>query len=120
MVSHLPWSPHRGGEYVPAMTDLPADALHVVATLPTDPASAEEVRAALVKLGAATLGEEGCYAYDVYESQSTPGVFVTVEAWRGQADLDAHMKTPHIAEAFTVLGDALTDKVAVHPLTPVR
>lgn len=98
------------------MTDLPADALRVVATIPTDPAKSAEVATALAELAAATLTEEGCYAYDVYESAGTPGVFVTVEAWRAQADLDGHMTTPHIAKAFEVLGDALAGEVAIHPL----
>ena len=82
------------------MTAIPADALHVVATIPIDPAKSTEAAAALSELAAATLGEEGCYAYDVYESAAAPGVFVTVEAWRAQADLDAHMATPHIAQGL--------------------
>lgn len=101
------------------MTDAPADALRVVATIPTDPARAEEVAAALAELAAATLEEEGCLAYDVYASAAAPGVFVTVEAWRAQADLDAHMSTPHIAKAFEVLGGALAGDVAIHPLQPI-
>ena len=99
------------------MTDLPADALRVVATIPIDPAKTAEAAAALATLAAATLEEEeGCYAYDVFESASTPGVFVTIEAWRAQADLDAHMGMPHIAAAFEVLGGAIAGDIAIHPL----
>ena len=101
------------------MTDLPADALRVVATIPIDPAKAAEAGAALAELAAASREEEGCYAYDVYESASTPGVFVTVEAWRAQADLDGHMSTPHIAKAFEVLGPAVSGDIAIHPLKAV-
>ena len=99
------------------MTDVPADALRVIATLPLDPAKSAEVAAALATLAAATLKEEeGCYAYEVFESTSTPGTFVTIEAWRAQEDLDAHMSTPHIATAFEVLGPAITGDIAIHPL----
>lgn len=101
------------------MSDLPADALHVVATIPTDPAHAGAVRAGLAELVAATRAEEGCLAYDAYESTAVPGTFVTIEAWRAQADLDAHMTTAHIAKAFEVLGTALTGEVAIHPLAPL-
>lgn len=99
------------------MTDLPADALRVVATLPIDPAKSAEAAAALSTLAAATLANEpGCYAYDVYESTAAPGTFVTVEAWRAQEDLDAHMATPHMGAAFEVLGGAIAGDVAIHPL----
>src|SRR4051794_19231206 len=98
------------------MTDLPADALHVVATVPIDPAKATEAAAALSTLAAASRDEEGCYAYDVFESATVPGTFVTVEAWRSQGDLDEHMGSRHIAAAFEVLGPAIAGDVAVHPL----
>jgi quinol monooxygenase YgiN len=101
------------------MTDVPADALRVVATLPLDPSKSVEVAAALAILAAASLEEEGCYAYDVFESATAPGTFVTVEAWRSQGDLDAHMSTPHIGTAFEVLGPAIAGEIAVHPLKPI-
>ncbi len=81
--------------------------LRVVATIPTDPSAAEAVRAGLAEPVAATLAEDGCLAYEAYESRRSPGVFVTIETWRGQDDLDAHMQTPHIAKAFETLGGVL-------------
>jgi quinol monooxygenase YgiN len=99
------------------MTDLPTDALRVVATIPIDPAHAAEAAAALATLAAASQEEEGCYAYDVFESAAAPGTFVTVEAWRSQADMDAHMGTAHIGKAFEVLGPVVAGDIAIHPLT---
>lgn len=101
------------------MTDVPSDALRVVATIPMDPEQTAEIKAALAKLAAASLEEEGCYQYDIYESAAAPGTFVTVEAWRSQADLDAHMTAPHLAEAFGAFGGAITGEVAIHPLTSI-
>jgi quinol monooxygenase YgiN len=101
------------------MTDVPADALRVVATLPLDPSRSVEAAAALATLAAASREEEGCYAYDVFESATAPGTFVTVEAWRAQEDLDAHMSTPHLGKAFEVLGPAIAGDIAIHPLKPV-
>jgi quinol monooxygenase YgiN len=91
--------------------------LRVVATIPTDPAAADAVRAGLAELVAATREEDGCLGYEAFESTAQPGVYVTIESWRSQEDLDAHMTTPHIAKAFETLGGALTGEVAIHPLT---
>ena len=101
------------------MTDVPADALRVVATLPIDPAKATEAAAALSTLAAASRDEEGCYAYDVFESATVPGTFVTVEAWRSQGDMDAHMGTPHIGKAVEVLGPVIAGEIAIHPLKSI-
>jgi len=92
--------------------------LHVVATIPIDPAKAEEAAPALAALAAASRDDEGCLAYDVYESASTPGTFVTVEEWTGQDALDAHMGQPHVATAFETAGPLLVGEVAIHPLQP--
>ena len=91
--------------------------LNVVATISAKEGTAEGLGAALKKLAEASRGDTGCIAYEVYESASTPGTFVTVERWESQDDLDAHMKAPHVAEAFATQGDAI-DNVAIHPLKP--
>ena len=93
--------------------------LHVVATLPAKPESADAMREALTTLVAATRQEQGCLSYDLFESASAPGVFVTVERWRGQDDLDAHLGTAHIAEAMRATTDHLGGDIAIHPLRPV-
>ncbi|MBZ5734021.1 antibiotic biosynthesis monooxygenase [Nocardioides sp. TRM66260-LWL] len=93
--------------------------LRVIATIPIKPESVEAARAALQTLVAATRQEDGCLVYDLFESGAAAGTFVTVEEWTDQAALDAHMKAPHIAEAFTVLGGALAGDVAIHPLVAV-
>ncbi|MBT0566127.1 putative quinol monooxygenase [Williamsia sp. CHRR-6] len=90
--------------------------LHVVATIAVKPGTEAEVGAALRTLVTATQAEEGCNYYEAFESASTPGTFVTVERWRSQADLDAHMASPHVAAA---LGgqEANFVEVKIHPLT---
>lgn len=93
--------------------------LQVVATIPAKPEAAAAVREALTTLAEATRGEEGCVAYDLFESASAPGTFVTVERWRDAASLDAHMATPHVAAAFVAAEGALSGEVAIHPLQPV-
>lgn len=101
------------------MTTSPDAALRVVATIPVDPARSAEAAPVLAELAAASRDDEGCLAYDVFESASTPGTFVTVEAWRSQEDLDAHLQTDHVAKAFEVAGPLLAGDVAIHPLRAI-
>ncbi|MDH5521531.1 MAG: antibiotic biosynthesis monooxygenase [Acidimicrobiia bacterium] len=98
------------------MSELP-----VVATIPATAEGTETVRSALETLVDASRQEEGCISYDVYESASAPGMFVTVERWTGQDAMDAHMSTPHVAAAaIAAVGGALSGDIAIHPLVPVK
>lgn len=93
--------------------------LRVIATIPINPERAAEAAPALAELAAASRNDSGCLGYEVFESAAAPGVFVTVEEWADQADLDAHMGQPHVAKAFEVAGPLLAGDVAIHPLKPV-
>ncbi len=93
--------------------------IRVVATIPAKPDATGEVRAALVQLAAASRDREGCLSYELFESGAAPGTFVTVEDWRSQAELDAHLQGAHVAAAFQAAGPLLADEVVIHPLSPV-
>ena len=93
--------------------------LRVVALIPIKPESTAEAAPALAELAAASRDDEGCLAYDVFESAAAPGTFVTVEEWTDQASLDAHMQQPHVGKAFEVAGPLLAGEVTIHPLTPL-
>ena len=45
----------------------------------------------------ASRAEDGCIAYSYAEDVAEPGLIRVFEAWRDQAALDAHFKTPHMA-----------------------
>ena len=92
--------------------------LSVVAVLTAKQGQEDVVRQALSALVPPTLAEEGCLAYELFESGAAPGVFVTQERWRGQDDLDAHMQTPHVAQAFASAGESLAAAPGIHPLVP--
>lgn len=93
--------------------------LSVVAVLVAQPGKEDVVRDALVALVTPTRAEAGCLSYALSESAVAPGTFVTVESWRAQADLDAHLQTDHVQQALAAAGDALAAAPAVHPLVPV-
>lgn len=63
-----------------------------------------EVLAALETCAVSTHREEGCIRYAVHRDNADPDHLVLLERWRSQADLDAHLATPHVA--------ALLDAVA--------
>ena len=93
--------------------------LDVVAIIEAKPGSEDLVKGALQELVTATRAEEGCIAYDLKVAADSATTFVTVEKWRSQEDLDAHMQTPHIARTFEVAGDHLAAAPAIHPLADV-
>lgn len=49
-----------------------------------------EVLEAAKRLTAASQQQEGCIAYDIFESATRPDVMMICETWRDQAALDAH------------------------------
>ncbi|MBC7723287.1 MAG: antibiotic biosynthesis monooxygenase [Burkholderiaceae bacterium] len=93
--------------------------LNVVAVLTAKPGSQDALRAALESLLEPTRAEEGCLHYELFTSLADPLSFVTIERWRGQADLDAHMASDHIARALGVAADLFAASPATHPLAPV-
>ncbi|EME64406.1 hypothetical protein G352_12524 [Rhodococcus ruber BKS 20-38] len=93
--------------------------LRVVATIPAKPGSEDAVRSALVALAAASRDEDGCVSYELFESGSAPGTFVTVEVWSGQEALDAHMTSRHVTSALATVGEHLASVPVIHPLTAV-
>lgn len=90
--------------------------LDVVAVITAKAGSEAVVRQALEELVAPTRDEEGCISYDLKSVAGQPTVFVTVEKWRSQDDLDQHMQSPHIARTFEVAGEHLAGGPGIYPL----
>jgi quinol monooxygenase YgiN len=93
--------------------------LRVVAVIPAKPGSEGVVRDALTTLATASRGHQGCTGYELFESVAAPGTFVTVETWRTQGDIDAHLQNPDIATAMAAADGNLAGDIAIHPLQPV-
>lgn len=49
-----------------------------------------EILAAAKRLTEASLKQDGCIAYDIFESATRSDVLMICETWRDQAALDAH------------------------------
>ncbi|MEO9237639.1 MAG: putative quinol monooxygenase, partial [Jatrophihabitantaceae bacterium] len=63
--------------------------------------------------------EQGCLSYDLFVSAAEPATFVTIERWRAQADLDAHLGTAHVQQALATAGEHLAAPPGIHPLRAI-
>jgi quinol monooxygenase YgiN len=72
-------------------------------TFPISPESADELRAALTGLQAATRAESGCLSYEWAESVESPGTFHSIETWDSRASHDQHMTTDAVQAAVANL-----------------
>ena len=93
--------------------------INVVAVITAKPGSEDVVREAMKGLVDPTREEAGCISYHLSESNVASGTFITVEEWNDPSDLDAHMETPHIQQALSVLGSELAAPPAIHTLSPL-
>ena len=69
-----------------------------------DPAKREAAVAAARAVTEATRREAGCISYGFSADLSDPGLFYVFEEWESQAALDAHFKTPHMADFQRAMG----------------
>jgi quinol monooxygenase YgiN len=79
----------------------------VVGRVRTDSSKREDLVRIGTAVAAASREEEGCIAYRLYEAADVPNEFVFVEEWRDDAALQAHFKTPHIAEFLAAIPNAI-------------
>jgi quinol monooxygenase YgiN len=73
----------------------------------------EELRAILTAQVAPTRAEAGCINYDFHVDADDPNVFMFYENWRSKADLEAHLKTPHLQPLFGRLEELLARPVEI-------
>ena len=89
--------------------ELPEGAVILTAAIKAKADEVEAVKEALLSLVEPTRKESGCICYNLHQSKSDPTEFIFYEIWAGQADLDAHGKTPHMKALGAKLKDR-TDK----------
>ncbi len=85
----------------------------VIGTIVAKDETREELRKILAEQVAPTRAEAGCVNYDFHVDAENPNVFVFYENWRSRADLDAHMKTPHLQPLFSRFEQLLVRPVEV-------
>ncbi len=79
----------------------------------------EELRRILADQVASTRAEAGCVNYDFHVDAKDPNVFVSYENWKSRADLDVHLKIPHLQPLFGRLEQLLAQPVEMRFLTMI-
>lgn len=74
--------------------------VHIMARITARPESAAAMSKLLAELVAASRKEDGCLHYELFQRADAAHVFQTVERWRDQAAVDAHMQSAHVAAAI--------------------
>jgi len=72
----------------------------------------------VIAMVAPTREEAGCLDYRLHVVDSDPGLFCFVALWRSEADLDAHLDEPHIADGLASIADH-TEYVVVSRMTRI-
>lgn len=69
----------------------------------------EENRTAVLEaaktLTAASLEQDGCVAYDIFESSTRPDVLMICETWRDKEALDAHSNSKVFHDQVKIMHD---------------
>lgn len=79
-------------------------------SFPIRPETRDAVVEAMSVMGVETRKEPGCLHYRFYQDIDDPNAFFVYERWTDGAALDAHMKTPHMAEYVKVVPPAVVGK----------
>ena len=72
--------------------------LTILVLIPAQPGKGDALGEALKALLAPTRKEKGCISYDTHRSNTDPDLWMMYETWESQADLDTHMKSPHLVD----------------------
>ena len=94
---------------MPTPTDDRRDLLTVIAYMRATPGRRDELRAALEALVEPTSREKGYVDYDLHQGSEDPDRFFSYENWESDADLDAHLETPHLRDFAARIPELLDD-----------
>lgn len=81
--------------------------VRVIARIVALPGHQEEVNSILTELLEPTRQQSGCIQYELLQNQEEPTDFVFVEEWESEAQLNAHLESPHINEVDAKLDGLL-------------
>lgn len=71
------------------------------------PEKVEQVKSVLIALVEPTRQENGCILYQLLQNPKVLTDFVFIEEWESEAQLNAHLKSPHINEVGAKLDGLL-------------
>ena len=88
--------------------------IQVMARISAREGRSTTLRDVLRALVGPSCNEPGCISYQLFQDQDDPLVFVTIERWSDQSAADAHLATPHVAEAIAKAAELLAQPPIIH------
>jgi quinol monooxygenase YgiN len=75
------------------------ETLRVVARITAQTGKESEVKSILLNMVGQTRQDQGCIRYELLQSLDDPCDFTFVEEWASDAEMQAHLTTPHVQNA---------------------
>lgn len=72
--------------------------LLIIGTIRLPPDKFEEAKSAMEHMISGSRAEDGCFEYSYARDVLDAGLMRVTEVWRDRAALDAHFRSPHIAD----------------------
>jgi len=93
--------------------------IHVTALLKCKAGHAGDVKTALIELVEASLKEDACLQYELYQDTANENQFYFHETWQDAAGLDTHTQQPHYQQLGEKIGAYLDGEPAIHQTVKV-
>lgn len=74
-------------------------------------ANRTKVLEAAKELTTQSVQEEGCIAYDIFESATRPNVLMFCETWKDSETLDKHAQSAHFIKNIAILKESASMKI---------
>jgi quinol monooxygenase YgiN len=91
--------------------------ISVIATLTAKMDADPTLQVELKKLLTASLAEEGCLAYEIYECNEEKGQYIVIDLWEDEEALKKHQKSPHYKYFIHIAPALLAKPIEIKPLT---
>jgi quinol monooxygenase YgiN len=85
----------------------------IIGMVVAKPEKREELLAILAAQVAPTRAEPGCMNYDFHVDAEDSNAFMFYENWRSRADLETHLRTPHLKPLQSRLDELLARPVEI-------
>jgi len=86
----------------------------VVAKNYVKPEKVQEFMGLCKKLVEASLKDEGCINYGLYQELENSGILTFLEEWKDERSLDKHLNSNHFKEIFPLLSEYLEKDTEVN------
>jgi quinol monooxygenase YgiN len=90
--------------------------ISVIATLVCRRDADAAFQVELKKLLRATLQEDGCLSYEIYECNDEKGKYIVIDQWESQDALSKHKASPHYKYFMHIAPALLTDPIEISSL----